>query len=287
MRALFVGFGDLARRTSALLVADGWQVCGLKRSPESVVGVDVVSGDCRDDRKLAELINGRDLVVVTLTPDEYSEAGYQRAYVEPAGALRRAIARLEEGAGVKPGLVLWVSSTSVYGQGHGEWVDEDTVPTPTGYSGRALLAAEQILPHCPVPTTVIRFSGIYGRGSGRQLEQVLAGNCAPAAPVQWSNRIHADDCAGILAFLACRHRMGESLASLYLGTDTEPVPLHDVHCWLAQQLGVSPGFREGRSGRGNRRCSSRRLIECGYPFRYPGYRDGYRALVDQYLAGKG
>ena len=286
MRALFVGFGDLARRTSALLVADGWQVCGLKRSPERIDGVEVVSGDCRDDHKLAQLIDGQDLVVVTLTPDEYSEAGYQRAYVEPAEALERAIARLDEGAGVRPGRVLWVSSTSVYGQGNGEWVDEDTVPNPTAYSGRALLAAEQSLHRSPVPATIVRFSGIYGRGNGRLLEQVLAGNCAPAAPVQWSNRIHADDCAGILAFLARRHRLGEPLEPLYLGTDTEPVPLHDVHCWLAQQLGVSPGFREGRSGRGNRRCSSRRLIESGYNFRYPTFRDGYRALVDQYLAAK-
>ena len=278
MRVLFAGFGDIARRAAGRFLAAGWQVTGVRRTPGDVPGVDTVTGDCRDRELMTGLVAAHDLVVVSLTPDSYTEEGYQQAYVVPALTLRDAIRQAEK----RPRLVLWVSSTSVYGPGDGGWVDETTSTEPGGFSGRALLEAEKAIAQAPAPATVIRFTGIYGSGRGRMIRQVLNGDCAPAAPVKWTNRIHAEDCAGVIHHLAARFFAGDELAPLYIGTDNEPVPLHDVHAWLAAQLGVE--FREGeaKKSRGNRRCSNARLLSTGYEFIYPTYREGYRAVLEQW-----
>ncbi len=272
MRALLLGFGDLGQRLAARLLRDGWQVTGVRRSRAQVSGVEMIAGDCRDPALLATLLAGRDLVVASLTPDSFTEEAYREAYVASARALAEALAGLAD----KPRLVLWVSSTSVYGQGEGEWVDEKTPPAPSGFSGRLLLAAERELAAADAPTAIVRFSGIYGGGSKRMLDQVRRGQCAPESPVQWSNRIHRDDCAGVLHHLAALALAGEPLAPVYLGTDCEPAPLHQVHRWLAEQLGVAVAVGNSAAGRrGNRRCSNRLLLESGYRFLYPSYREGY------------
>jgi len=275
LKVLFIGFGDLAARAASRCIAAGWQVSGLKRSPAVVDNVNIVNGDCRDSELMARLVADHDLVIVSLTPDSYTEEGYRQAYVEPARVLRNAV----EHSPAPPGLILWVSSTSVYGKGQGELVDENTPATPGGFSGEALLESEQIVAGCSAPTSVIRCSGIYGPGRERMIRLVKEGQCAPASPVQWSNRIHADDCGGVLFHLAQKFFTGESIHPLYIATDCMPVPLHDVHRWLAEQHNVPFGTRESSIGRGNRRCSNERLIASGYQFIYPTYREGYRALM--------
>ena len=256
MKALLIGFGDLGQRLAPRLGDAGWRVTGLRRSSVAFPGVDTLAGDCRDPVLLGEALAGVDLVVVTTTPDEFTEAGYRNAYLEPARALSRAITAARD----RPRLVLWVSSTGVYGQGDGQWVDEMAETRPARFSGQILLEAEEIVAALPVPSTVVRFSGIYGPGRTATLNTILAGHCAPASPVKWSNRIHLEPC--------------------YLATDCEPAPLHDVHLWLARQLGVEVTEQSGgRAARGNRRCSNARLLDSGYRFLYPTFREGYGALI--------
>tara|TARA_R110002074_G_scaffold28944_1_gene83190 strand:- start:148 stop:390 length:243 start_codon:yes stop_codon:yes gene_type:complete len=75
------------------------------------------------------------------------------------------------------------------------------------------------------------------------------------------------------------------LEALYLATDNEPVPAHDMQSWLAGQLGVDVGSELGAqdvqqvSRQGNRRCSNRRLRDSGYQFLFPTFREGYQALL--------
>jgi nucleoside-diphosphate-sugar epimerase len=273
---MFVGFGDIARRSARALSAQGWQASGLRRTDKSEEGVSLAVGDCRDVSLLKALLPGQDVVVASFTPDEYSEAGYRAAYLETAEAL---VAAMDSRA-CQPRHLIWISSTGVYGEGKGDLVDEATSPAPTRYSGQILLEAENTIRQGPVSATIVRFSGIYGRGAPRVVDQVRSGACAPESPELWTNRIHCDDCAGVVCHLCNLIAEGRHPGEVYVATDCEPVPLHTVHRWLAQKLGVPMQYADSTaSHRGNRRCSNQRLLATGYQFRYPSYREGYGAML--------
>ncbi|MCK9505877.1 MAG: NAD(P)H-binding protein [Porticoccaceae bacterium] len=280
MRALLIGFGDLAQRLAPQLLAAGWQVRGLRRSPADFPGVEMLRGDCRDVDAVASALADQDLVIITLTPAAFTAEAYQHAYVDSAEAICAALKRRKGRGESLPRQIIWVSSTSVFGAGQGEWVNEGSETNPASFSGGCLLAAEQAVAAAAVPATVVRFSGIYGGDSTRMLDQVRAGRCAPAQPVQWSNRIHREDCVGILNHLAAWVEQGKILAPLYLATDCEPAPLHEVHRWLAEQLKVPFQVAEGGAvTRGNRRCSNQLLLASGYRFIHPTFREGYAQLI--------
>lgn len=275
MKILFLGCGDIAQRTVAQL-PDQYQCFGLKRNPENLPSaITPFKGDVSDYRQLQAVLGEHfDVLVATLTPDEFTEQAYRSAYLEAANSLQRALATIDR----QPKWVIWVSSTSVYGDTRGAWVDEDSPTEPQTFSGRTLLAAEEVIQQLPCNHTLVRFSGIYGPGRTRMINQVLAGKGRPAEPEQWSNRIHSDDCAGVLTHLIGLLSEGEVPEPLYLASDSEPVTQHDLRRWLAIQLGVE--LQEEAANRGPiRRCSNRRLLRSGYQFKYPSYREGYRSLL--------
>jgi nucleoside-diphosphate-sugar epimerase len=275
-----IGFGDLAQRLAPQLLAAGWQIRGLRRSPADFPGVEMLKGDCRNPEVVAAALADQDLVIITLTPAAFTPEAYKHAYVDSAEAICAALKSRKDKGESLPRHLIWVSSTSVYGAGKGEWVNEHSETNPGSFSGRCLLEAEQLLAAACVPVTIVRFSGIYGGDSTRMLDQVRAGHCAAAEPVQWSNRIHREDCVGVLRHLATLLEQGKRLAPVYLATDCEPVPLHEVHRWLAQRLQIPFKVVEGRSvTRGNRRCSNQLLLASGYQFTYPTFREGYAQPV--------
>src|SRR5690606_11407734 len=155
-----------------------------------------------------------DAVILTLTPAEHSAESYERAYVE---TLRSLIPVWQERP---PGLVLFVSSTSVYHQESGEWVDETSPTCPDHFSGKTLLKAESLLLETDLPVCIVRFGGIYGPGRDLLLRQVRAGN---GGSPHFTNRIHVQDCAGVLAHLLRCHFSGKPLAPVYLACDSTPV----------------------------------------------------------------
>ena len=278
LRVLLVGCGDLATRL-AQRGADDWRFTGLRRRNVAVPGVEVVAGDaCSPETLQSLLAQGVDVVVATLTPTAFTDEGYGAGYVAPAAALRAACEALPPS--LRPRRLLWVSSTRVYGESGGGWVDENTEPQPQGFAGRRLLEAERTLQASEVPTTVVRFSGIYGPGRDRLIRAVKGGRVAPAVPVQWTNRIHSEDCAGVLAHLIERELRGAAVADVYIGSDCAPVSAHEVQSWLAQRLGVSPVEETvADSVSAGRRCSNQRLLDSGYRFRYPTWQDGYQELL--------
>jgi nucleoside-diphosphate-sugar epimerase len=125
----------------------------------------------------------------------------------------------------------------------------------------------------------VRFSGIYGPGRTRMLDQIIAGKGRPAQPQQWSNRIYSEDCAGVLAHLVRAFDAGKALETLYIATDCAPVTQHDLRIWLAQQLDVELED-EIVEQKAIRRCSNQRLLDSGYEFLYPSYKEGYQSLID-------
>ncbi|HEX5277684.1 MAG TPA: NAD-dependent epimerase/dehydratase family protein [Fluviicoccus sp.] len=267
---LIIGCGDTGGRLAVLLAQAGHAVTGVRRSAHALPGVTMVQADITRPFRLE--IAPPDYVFILLSPGESSREAYERCFL---GGLENLKASL---GGAAPRRVFFVSSTSVYGESAGEWVDEATPPRPAGFNGEVLLQAEALAAALWPAVTVVRFAGIYGEGRLRLLRWVQAGR--PVDPALWSNRIHAQDAARLLAFLLERDGAGQALDDLYLGVDNRPVLQADVLDWLAERQGLPPLPRHpsGDGGQG-RRISNRRIRALGFAPQYPDYRDGYAPLA--------
>jgi len=276
-RVLIAGCGYVGSALAALLADEGHDVWAMRRTSAALPpGVRHLAADLRDPATFAALPEALDHVAYTATADAFTDDAYRAAYVDGPRNLLAALAR----QGQAP-RVAFTSSTSVYGQADGEWVDEDSPTAPAGFGGRRMLVGERVFLEGPFPAMVLRLGGIYGPGRASLVEKVRAGEaeCAPAP--SWSNRIHRDDAAGAL-----RHVLSmESPAPVYLCVDREPAELCDVYRWIAARLGV-PAPRVGstaaetvKRSRSNKRCSSARLAASGYAFRYPTFREGFGAII--------
>jgi len=260
----------------------GHEVFGIRRSraPEDVpteLAPRWIRGDLTNPERFPALPLALDGVVFAVSADGGGEAAYRSAYIDALDGLLRLLA--DEGQ--RPRRILFTSSTSVYGQSRGEWVDEESPTHPTRYTGEVMLTAERLLASSGHPATVVRLGGIYGPGRNRLIERVKSGAARLRRAPHYSNRIHRDDAAGLLA-----HLLGmASPEPLYLGVDGEAPDEADVLCWLAERLGVpepAPADEgDDASGRaGSKRCRNDRIRKAGYEFRYPSFRDGYAAMLD-------
>lgn len=260
----------------ALLNRGGLDIWGLRRTPARLpAGIHPIQGQLDACDSLGPWPETLDYLVYCAAPDNHSEQDYHRVYVR---GLDHVLQRLVRDR-LQPARIFLVSSTSVYHQTDGDWVDETSNTRPLSFAGQTLLKAEALLHSAPFNTTVVRFGGIYGPGRDRLVQRVSAGSGCQASPPVYSNRIHRDDGAGILAHLIARDQQGLPLDSLYLGVDQQPATLHEVLQWLAGQLAIPLDNSLPAPARGNKRCSSARLLASGYRFIYPGYQDGYRALL--------
>ena len=175
-----------------------------------------------------------------------------------------------------------ISSTGVYGQSAGEWVDEQSSAAPTSETGKIIRQAERRLLAADPNTVIVRFSGIYGPGHTRLIKLAEQAPAIQCNPPYFTNRIHQDDCAAVLAFLSAQHLSGYPLDNCYLASDDDPAPLWDVITWLTEQLNCPPPIPQASTNSRpdqNKRCCNKRLKALGYRFSYPGYRDGYMALL--------
>lgn len=282
---LFVGCGDLGCRVGRKLLADGWQVTGQRRNSEQLpAGFGSVAADYTIAGGL-DFIAGLapDYVVATFNPSERSVEGYRKGFI---GGMQNLLAGL---AGHRPKAILTVSSTRVYAERDGGWVDESSDLAQDDPRAAAMIAAEQLLLNSQHPAAVIRFAGIYGASGGRLLQRIQRGELSPPGPMRYSNRIHREDCAGFLRHLLARSEGGDDLAVVYNGVDDLPAAQFEVERWLAGQLGVPPaassevisgGIKSPSSNSpGHKRCSNRLLHASGYELIYPDYRSGYSAVL--------
>jgi nucleoside-diphosphate-sugar epimerase len=275
-QVLIVGCGDIGQRLAHCLRSEIYSVTGLRRHPPA--DTDVLryhSCDVTDRVQLAQVLEQDfSMIIISMTPGERSDVGYQQAYVQTCENL---VAELKAKKR-QPGLILFVSSSAVYNQMDGGWVDEMSPTEPDGFSGKRLLDAEKVIQASGFPNTIVRFSGIYGPGRNRLIEQVRQGRASNSP--HFTNRIHADDCAGVIAHLLELRHQNIPLAPVYLASDCTPAPMLEVVSWLAAQLGVTEFLAEDVANeRGNKRCSNQRLLASGFRFRYPGFKDGYSLML--------
>lgn len=276
---LIAGCGDVGSQLGLNLAAAGHQVFGLRRNinqlPPAIQGI---AADLSQTDTLRDLPQQLDTVFYVVAAGSREESIYRQAY---SGGLQNLLQALQQ-QDIHPRQLFFVSSTAVYHQQNDEWVDESSPTEPDNFSGRIMLEAEQTALQSGIPATVVRFSGIYGPGRNYMLSQISHGTGYPAAPPRFSNRIHRDDCVGVLEHL-WRLSQQQPLAPVYLASDDQPTPLHEVGDWLAAQLGVEITERSARRTIGSKRCDNTRLKQSGYQFRYPDYQAGYPELIHAFL----
>jgi len=257
-RLLIAGCGDLGVRLAVHL--PDWEVHGLRRRPEQLPdGIMAHAGDLTRPETLTALRGHWDAVVYTATPSARTADDYRRAYVDGLAGLLQV---------VHSDRLLFVSSTAVHGQDQGEWVDELSTAEPTSFNGEILLEAEALAASAGAVT--VRFSGIYGPGRDWLIRSLRRD------PPLWTNRIHAEDCAGALAHLL---KLAKPDA-LYLASDARPAPRWEVLEWLAGALGVAGPVEDQTSSEGQgKRVRAARLLASGYSLRYPDYTAGYTEML--------
>ena len=284
-RGLFCfGYGYCAAALGALLGPAGWSLAGTCRTPDGCLalaekGVDAVpfarETPLTDARRL---LAGATHVLLSIPPDPDGDP----------------VLDCHGTAIAAPGSVEWIgylSTTGVYGDRGGAWVDESATPAPSGARGRRRLRAERgwlaFGARHGLSVHVFRLAGIYGPGRNA-LASVRRGEARRIhKPGQVFSRIHVADIARVLAASIARPRAG----AIYNVCDDEPAPAADVVAHACALLGVapppltpldeaalSPMARSFHAD--NRRVSNARIkSELGVDLRFPHYRAGLAALL--------
>ncbi|WP_027485727.1 SDR family oxidoreductase [Rhodanobacter sp. OR87] len=273
-RVLLAGCGDLGERVAQRLRARGDEVWALRRRPPARGGHGIhwLRGDLADPASLHGLPAGITRLVYLPAPTTRDKATYRAVFVDGLCQLldaldTRTLAQL-----------LFISSSAVYGEHDGDWVDEASPTDPLGFNGAVLLEAEQWLAQQPLRSTVLRLAGLYGPGRLQLIERLRAGQLrVPREVPHWANRIHVDDAAAAIV-----HLLGlKSPQPLYLGADDTPMPLDELYDFLAVLIDVPlPAEGAAPTGVGSKRLSNARLRASGWAPQWPDAREGYAALLE-------
>jgi nucleoside-diphosphate-sugar epimerase len=272
-RILLAGCGDLGWRVARLLQARGDEVFGLRRHPVLREG-DVIrwlQADLTRPETLSNLPEGITQLIYLPAPGTREQALYRAIFID---GLRHVLNALDASLLQR---VLFVSSSAVYGEHDGAWVDEDTPPSPLAFNGKVLLEAEQWLSSQPVRSIVLRLAGLYGPGRLQLVERLRAGQVhVPRHHLHWANRMHIDDAAAAIVHLL-------SLSdphALYLGVDDTPLPLDTLYDSISMLMAI-PFSPDGPApaGVGSKRLSNARLRASGFDPRWPDSRVGYAELL--------
>lgn len=267
-----VGCGDLGTGIGTALTVAGWNVLGLRRHPPADAPFDQVAVDVIGQPEVLASLPAPDYVVYSVTPSQRNESAYRAAYQD---GVRHVLAAL-------PGSLkrfILISSSGVYHQQHGEWVDENSPAQPDSFSGHALLDGEQQLLCSDFPATVVRLSGIYGPGRHRLIERARSGAAVVKSPPAWTNRIHRDDAVGFIVHLLLRCHAGATLEKLYLATDDVPATEWEVMNAIHAMLDLpAPQEKPGGDDQ-NKRLGNARMKQSGYQLLFPGFQEGYADMI--------
>jgi len=279
-RILVVGAGDIGGQLAMKLAQANHDVWALRRSDIAIgQGVLTIQGDVSEPETLLDIPSDVDILVYTVASPEFSEEGYHKYYYRGISHVLHAL----KAQGQAPKYAFFTSSSSVYHQMDASWVDEESPTEPNSFAGKELLQAERALAKGYIPATSVRFPGIYGPGRTRMIEQARQGGHCDPTPEVWTNRIHRDDCVGVLQFLIEKVLAGEEIDDIYLACDSEPATLYEILEWMKDRIGdVEPDYElPEATRRANRRCSNKRLIAAGYQFKFNNYQEGYEFVLKE------
>ena len=281
MVRLVFGCGYLGQRVATRWLADGTPVYVVTRSAGRArllrkVGLLPIVADVTRPETLVDL-PAANTVLFAVGFDRNRDETIQQVYVE---GLRAVLSTLRSPVD----RFIYISSTGVYGQSDGSWVDESSACEPARDGGKAHLQAEQLLAEhwIAAQAIVLRLAGIYGPERVPRRSDLERGGPLPIAD-GFLNLIHVDDATE--AVLAAENH-GATPNTLIVA-DGHPVKRRDYYLELARLVGLGkPEFHEPAAGTvadrrlGSKRIRTTRLMsELSFQPRYPTYREGLRAIL--------
>ncbi len=283
-RLFCFGLGYTGERLAAALMAGGWSVGGTCRSAEACAALQEKGIDAHvfdRDHPMADALAalaGATHILNSVPPDDGGD-----------GVLDCHADAIAHGEGVE--WIGYLSTTGVYGDHHGRWVDEETPVRPSGERGARRAAAEQQWFNFwwghGIPLNVFRLAGIYGPGRSA-LDTVRAGRARRIhKPGHVFSRIHVDDIVATLRASMARPNGGAA----YNVCDDKPAPPAEVIEFACGLLGVEPPPVVDYDEAGlspmarsfyddNKRVRNDRIKdELGVTLAYADYETGLRALL--------
>ncbi len=279
MTTLIIGCGYLGQRLGAFLLRDGGRVFGTVRTSVRAMqldglGIEPVIADVLQPDSLRGLPSA-DRVFYCVGFDRSAGAAMRTVYVD---GLQNVLDHLP----VSVKRIVYASSTGVYGQTSGEWVDEDSPTAPLHESGRFCLEAEGRVRNWAEShsrtAVVLRFAGLYGPGRIVRRAILERGEPIPGDPDKFLNLIHIDDAAQASA-AALR---ADEPASIYVVADGRPVTRREYYSVAAAVLGAPeprfelprPGSPESTRDATNKRVANHRMKRgLGVRLSYPRHHD--------------
>lgn len=292
MRIIILGCGYVGIELGRQLAAAGHSVIGVRRSADGLdavrdAGLDAVQADVTEPTSLESIPDG-DAIVYAVSSGGRGAANARDAYVE---GLRTTVSHFGDRSD-PPDRLIYTSSTGVYGDHDGEWVDESTPVSEETARQQILVEAERIAidgaASQGIAGTVARYAGLYGPSRYR-VDRYLT------RPVtdSYLNLVHRADAAGAVRYLLETDSLRDDIV---LVVDNEPVTKWEFADWLAGQLGRTPPEKQSIADRlsnvtdesrrrriaANKRCSNEKLRSLGYEYAYPTYREGYQPAIAAY-----
>lgn len=282
-KLLSFGHGYSAKALAKLLLPQGWSIVGTTRSEDKANAL-------RDQGIAPRIWPGDDLA------GDLSEATHLLISASPNAAGDPVLAKLRDQIAIHAGKLKWIgylSTTGVYGDHQGGWVDETTPLTPSTQRGRHRVLAEgqwqALAQETRLPLHIFRLAGIYGPGRG-PFEKVRNGTARRIVKQdQVFSRIHVDDIALVLETSIRKPNPG----AVYNLCDDDAAPPQDVLKYAAEILGaevppavdfetaeMSPMARSFYA-ESKRVRNDRIKSELGLRLKYPNYRAGLQALLSQ------
>jgi nucleoside-diphosphate-sugar epimerase len=285
-RLLIVGCGDIALRALPQLVHD-YQVYGLARKAEqadriAALGAIALAGDLDQPATLQALSGAADLVLHLAPPGESGERDQRSANLIEALSAR------------PPERLVYISTSGVYGDCGGAWVDEDRLLAPKNLRAVRRVDAERSLlawgKQCGVAVAILRVPGIY---AAERLPVVQLKRGAPVLRAEddvYTNHIHADDLAAICQSALARGAGGRA----YNASDDSEIKMGDYFDLVADRAHLPRPPRVARAAaeagaiaeglmsfmRESRRLSNTRMkAELGVRLRYPSVYEGVPPVV--------
>jgi nucleoside-diphosphate-sugar epimerase len=279
---LIFGCGYLGERVARRWVAAGHAVAALTRRPEraellAAAGITPILGDVLKPQSLAPAKSAT-TILFAVGHDARSVDSLNDVYV-------KGLANVLDSLGPQVQRLVYISSTGVYGQTDGRWIDETAPAIPQRSGGKAHLAAEELLGGSALAarSVVLRCAGLYGPGRIPRLDDLRQGKPIAAAPDVYLNLIHIDDAAAA----TCAAAEHAAPSRLYLVSDGEPVLRRDFYGEIARRLQLAPptfvppaDAASRRAGGDNKRINSERMLrELSVPLQFPDYRAGLAAIL--------
>jgi len=272
---LIIGSGYVGSYAAECFYKQKKQVAGISRTAEGGKNLRRlgIRHLCCDITK-PEHLNGfpsAKYVLIATSPHERSLETYESIYRK---GVQNILSRMETGPA--PERLIYLSSTGVFGNRAGEWVNEATTVNPDSERSAILLAAETAVLNSKIDSVVFRLGGIYGPSRNRL--RAFQDENWPREDEQdgFLNLMHREDIMLALPFLFEKAEPNQ----VYHGVDDFPFLKSELCDWLSAELSRRPKHRiQKASSLTGKRCRNDKLKALGMKLTYPSFREGYQDLI--------